>query len=309
MRASRTSCVVLAVATATTVALTGCGSVTGGTAFAEGESATEQDTGADLARLAAEQVAKMPGSASVIDYGRTAHLDMTDPSIQLQTRNPSGGDVFDELVQGAIETYRDWKPAVDITVDNARVLGEAYICMDFDVENNIPPLSVFSGEKKDGTDWTAYLPSAVTPGMHPSIHLREINQYATGDRELLDTVEWLQVSEKVEYGLPGLTYDEGTLTTTSSGVKFAELGEQIEGGHAYDSSDNDAVDGDTAMPAGGRLSMTRCWAVRDEFGVDLSGDDYGTLPESRLHGAFAVGVEIFVAGRGAVVVVPFGLAG
>ncbi|MFZ2510210.1 MAG: hypothetical protein WAW85_03875 [Gordonia sp. (in: high G+C Gram-positive bacteria)] len=269
---------------------------------------TGQDAGADLARLATDRIGELTDSATVIEYGRTVHLDMTDPNIQLKAPNPSGVDVFDDLLRESIETHRDWKPAVTITVDNARTLGDAYICMDFDVVNNIPPLSVFSGEKKDGTDWTAYLPSAVTLGIHPSIHLREINQYATGDGELLDMVEWLPVSEKVEYGLPGLTYEKGTLTTTSSGVKFAELGETVEGGHAYDSSGDDAVNGDTAMPAGGRLSMTRCWAARDQFGVEFSDDDYGKLPESRRYGAFAAGVEIFVGGRGAVVVVPFGLA-
>lgn len=307
MRASRTSCVVLAVATATAATLTGCGSATGGTAVAGGESAPGQDAGADLGRLAAEQVEKVPDSASVIEYGSTVHLDMTDPSIQLKTRNPSGADVFDDLIRGEIEEHRDWKPEVDIKVDNARVLGEAYICMDFDVENNIPPLSVYSGTKKDGKDWTAYLPNLSSSQMYPSIRLREINQYATSDRELLDEVESLPVSEKVEYGLPGLTYDEGTLTSTSSGVKFAELGETVADGHAYSGSRDDAVEGDTVLPAGGRLAMTRCWAVRDEFGVELSGDDYGNLPESWHSGAFAVGVEISVAGRGAVVVVPFGL--
>lgn len=142
MRASRTSCAALAVATSTAVALTGCGSATGGTAVAGGESAPGQDTVADLARLAAEQVEKLPDSASVIEYGSTVHLDMTDPSIQLKTPNPSGADVFDDLIRGAIEGHRDWKPEVDITVDNARVLGDAYICMDFAVENNIPPLSM-----------------------------------------------------------------------------------------------------------------------------------------------------------------------
>ena len=313
MRASRTSCAVLTIATATAVALTGCGTATGGTAFAAWESASGQDTDAaartELARLAAQQIEKDPDSASVIEYGSTVHLDMTDPSIQLKNGNPSGGDIFDALVREAVEGHRDWTPEVDIKVDNARVLGDAYICMDFDVANNIPPLSVFSGTKKDGKDWTVFLPSAVTSGMHPSVHLRPINQYATGDRELLEPVESLRLSEKVEYGLPGLTYDEGTLTKPSSGVMFAELGEQVEGGYAYDGSGDVATGGDTAMPAGGRLTMTRCWAVRDELGVGLLGEDFGKLPASRSSGAFAVGIEIFVAGRGAVVVVPFGLLG
>jgi hypothetical protein len=122
-------------------------------------------------------------------------------------------------------------------------------------------------------------------------------------------VESLPLSEKVEYGLPGLTYDEGTLTPTSSDVRFAELGEQVEGGHAYDGSGDNAANGDTVMPAGGQLTMTRCWSEREELGVALSGEDYGKLPEYMLTGAFAVGIEIFVAGRGAVVTVPFGLVG
>ncbi|MBB0969917.1 hypothetical protein G6016_13315 [Dietzia aerolata] len=300
MRAFRTGSAVLTVASIAAVTLAGCGSSAGG-------AAAQEEASAELAQVVAEYLQGQPGTAYLIEYGKTVQLDMTDPRIQAKyDREESLGDVLNGYVLGEYEEHRDWTPMLDIRVDNARILDGAYICLDFTLANNIPPMSGLSGETEDGKGWAAFLPTA--PITKAQITLRELSQHATVDKEILESSEWLPISEQVEYGLPGLIYDEETRTETQSGLVFAELGESVEGGHSYDESRDSALNGRTALPAGGQLDMTRCWSKREVFSINFQGDEQGRLPEAMRSGGFVVGMEIVVDTRHAIVAVPFGIA-
>lgn len=300
MRISRTGVAVLAVASIAAVTLAGCGFSTGG-------AAAKEEASVDLAQIVAEQLESQPGTAHLIEYGKTVRLDMTDPRIQAKTGSggESIGGIFDSYLKGKIEEHRHWTPTVDIKVDNARVLEDEYICLDFDISNNIPILTGFSGDG-NGEGWITALPTELISGTVAQIQLRPLDQYVTADHDILDPPENVPLSAKVDYGLPGLTYDEETLTETSSGLAFAELGETIEGGHSYDSGRGSGGSGITALPAGGQLKMTRCW-TRGPWAVENLDETESTLPESLMSGGFAFGMEIVVPTAHAIVAVPFGM--
>lgn len=235
----------------------------------------------------------------VIEFGQSAHIELTD---DLDRHTPD----IERLLLGIQEEHRDWQPAIDIKVDNARFVNETYLCMDVEVTNNMPALSLYQTKKR------AWLSPTAALSRKPGVWLGGIIQLADGEGVDREKPVTMGRAGTVETGIPGFEYVDGTAKKGSDGALFAEPTKTLTGGGNQptpsDFADDSVNEGLTTMRPGGTLEMTRCWWRGGNSSVYLESKEEMKAPVSYQTGAFVVNMTVEMAGRSVEVLVPFGLA-
>lgn len=264
---------------------------------------------ADQAREAAETMT----DRYVVEYGVVNSIDPTsEEAIYNDGREVSEDPVERAWIKDRLDANLYWDPKIELKVDNARVVGERYLCVDIDASNNIPPVLAYEEEyyDEDGEKQVEEVPYPVGDYERSALYPGGLLQFVDLDGEEFPEETFLKFSPMVEDGHSELTYVPGT-TELKGGFKSTEkqyaalLVERVNRWEEYSRAAGSDI---IRMPAGGSVRTTQCWSRTPYVDTAFYEDEELKLPEAHRGGAFGLSIGVKIGRFHSEALVPFGMA-